>query len=1018
MKKHISLLLIVATVLTTLFSNTVFAAFPDVDESNSYYKSILTLQSLGIIDGDDNGKFNPTNQITRGEFTKMLICAMGYGDLTTEPTEFSDLSDHWAKCYIKTAYDMKIVDGFDDGTFKPNDKVTYEQVLKMMVCAIGYQVNAEDKGGYPGGYISQADELGMTKGVKNQANNEPALRQVVAQVVYNSLEVKKQETQNNGKDLVVTSKTLLSDNLKAYRLRGTLVGVETNTTNECTVTLNNYQLAIKADDGTETIIDFQNFSSQMTAGELAKNLGQYMNVYYKQESSTADKELLAVDMETTSNTSYEVSYSDIIEYDGSTLKYYLPNSSTKKTLKVDAQSVTVRYNGQTLDAGKEYPIKPGSTTMVTKDEAVLKWLNPNDENFIYGDVKLLDSGSTGNISVLEINDYKYMVALKAPTTTDYRLQNKLKAGSYLDLTPDKADKTVYVEKSGKEVAATAIAANDIVSYTESLETDSNGNPTLLKLYVCTNNKVAGKVTSISESQLKINIAGKEYDMAETFIADVLAKEGKTISTNSEITAYTDKLGTVVYATVSAAEEIPYGYIANFAYDTGTDEATLYVHMPTVASKGTKAYKPASKVKISYTDGDNYVTKTTSNNDELEAALSTSAENSSKEKVDGKNVENATYSQIARIKVNGSGEVSEIICLDNTKNSKQNEDASLIANYYPTKKYYYTSNSFKESSSGSTLFSINSKTLVIYVPQNRNDRDSYAKRAASSSTFTNTGSYYVEAFDVNSSKVANVILLYGSAGSVKNADHNTNVSVVGESPSQYYDSDEDKTVQQISFYTASNDAKEWITANDSDFADVVPGDVLQFGYDADNKIIDRQKVIDYADIKSVLDGTEMNDGELYNWNKEYSDWAANRNQKYVFDFRYQKNGTVTQSDIDGNTYFRTSSNGLIYNQAVMCNVYNVSEDNGKTTMLVTKDGFDASTNEMKEDVKTEDPYTVTSSTKIIRMLDNGNEFSKYVEGTEAEITINDLKPADTYGADCSKVLVCAMSGTVKLIVIYD
>lgn len=1024
MKKHISLVLVAAMLLTTLFSNAVFAAFPDVETSNNYYKAILTLQNLGIVDGDDNGKFNPENQITRGEFTKMLICAMGYGGFTTEPTEFSDLKDHWARCYIKTAYDMKIVDGFDDGTFKPNDQVTYEQVLKMMVCAVGYQANGESKGGYPNGYISEADELGMTKGVKDQANNAPALRQVVAQVVYNSLEVNKQELQNNGKDLVVTNKTLLNDNLKAYKLRGTLVGVETNITNDCNSTLNKFQMAIKGDDGVETILDFQNYSSQMSASELAKYLGQYMNVYYKQESSTADKELLIVDMETTSNTSYTVSYNDIIEYDGKTFKYYLPDSSTRKTLKVDADSVTVRYNGQTLDAGKSYPIKPGSSTIVTKDEAVLEWLNPKNENFIYGEITLLDSGSTGDINILEINDYKYMVALKSPSTSDYRLQSKLKTGSYLDLTPDKADKTVYIEKAGKQIAATGIAANDIVSYTENLETDSNGNATILNLYVCSNNKVTGNVSSINESSLKITVAGKEYNMSSTFLKDVLAKEGKSITTGSDITAYTDKLGTIVYATISAAEEVPYGYIANFAYDPGNDDATMYVCMPTLASKGTKSYKTASKVRISYTNSNGeYVTETVTSNDDLASALEASAAYNNGDKGKGiysKEPENTTYSQIARVKVNSSGEVSEIVCLNNTMADKQNEDTNSIAKSYPLEKYYYSSNAFKKSQSDSTLFSINSKTLVIYVPQNRNDRDSYAKRAASSATFSNGGTYWVEAYDVNSSRVSNILILYGTSGSVKNVEKSTNISVVGETPSQYYDSAEDKTVQKVSFYTASNTIKEWVTADDKEFADVVPGDVLQFGYDADNKIMGKKKVIDYSDIKSVLNGETFDvDGtsEIYNWNKTYTDWKANRNQKYVYDFRYPKSN-VTQTLIDDNKYFETSSNGRVYTQACMYNVYDVTVDGTTTKLLVTKDGFNADTKQMRsqEELTVED-YTITSSTKLIRMEDNENEFSKFVEGTQTELTVNDLKPASEYGADCSKVLVCTMNGTARMIVVY-
>ena len=207
-------------------------------------------------------------------------------------------------------------------------------------------------------------------------------------------------------------------------------------------------------------------------------------------------------------------------------------------MKVDASTVTVRYNGQTLEAGKTYTIesKSGtSTKTVTKEEAVMEWFDPNSEYFIYGDVTMTDSGSNGEISLLSINDYEVMIALKTPVTTDYRLQNKLITGDYLDLNPHQVDKDVYIEKNGKAAQATSISANDIVSYTESLDGAT------LNLYINTDNKITGAVTSINTSDYKITIGGTEYNLGKTCLDDVYAKEGKNITTNSNITAYTDKL---------------------------------------------------------------------------------------------------------------------------------------------------------------------------------------------------------------------------------------------------------------------------------------------------------------------------------------------------------------------------------------------------------------------------------------------------------------------------------------------
>ena len=1030
MKKHISLALAITIVITTLFTNVVFASFPDVTTENRYYNAILTLQSLKVIDGDEKGNFNPTNQITRAEFTKMLVCAMGYGDFTTEPTEFSDLSDHWAKCYIKTAYDLTIVNGFDDGTFKPDDPVTYEQALKMMVCALGYEIDALGKGSYPDGYISQASELKIDQSIVDQQYKDPALRQVIAQLVYNSLEVKKQEKTNNG-SIEVTDKTLLNDNLKIYKLRGTLVGVEDNTTNDCTVALNQFQINILDDSGAENVIDMYEYSSQMSVAEMAKLLGNYINVYYKQASAIDDKELVIVDAETTKNTTYEVSYEDIIEYDGSTLKYFLPNSSTRKNLKVKSGEVTVRYNGQTLEAGMSYTIESKDGTeskSVTKEEAIMEWLNPESKYFVYGDVSMIDSGSTGEINILAINDYDVMIALKTPVTTDYRLQNKIVTGDYLDLNPNQVDKKIYIEKNGKEVQATSISANDIVSYTESL------NGEILNLYINTDNKVTGDVSSVNTTEYKIRIGSEEYNLGRTCLDDVYAKEGKSITTNSNITAYMDKLGTVVYATVNTADEIPYAYIANLGMDLGTDEANITVFTPSTSNKGAKRYSLASKVKISSMVDGEYVTKTYTSNEEIANALQASAAYNNDDinyasdiYGSGKTPANTDYSQIARVKINSAGEVSEIIALDNTKDSKQNEDTQVVAKYHPLKKYYYTSNSFKENSKGSTLFSMNSKTLVIFVPQDRNSKDDYAKKAASSATFTSGQSYWVEAYDVNSSRYSNVIILYGTSGSITDVTRTTDISIVSATPSQYYDTESGETVQKVSFFTASNSDKEWITSDATEFADVQIGDVLQFGYDADKKIQKRSKVIDYADIKTVLDGqttsvTYTNGEEstqieeVFNWGEEIEQNEEGRYQKYKFDFRFPKTSVSVPSDDYYVTYTSSTYGEIPYTQACMYNVYNVLTDSNK--LQVTKEGFDSTTGQMRDaELVDIEEYTISSSTKIIRLESNGTGFSKYVEGTETELSISDLQAATDYGKDCSKVLICARTGSVKLIVIY-
>ena len=164
MKKRFSMLIALAMILTSLVpSFTASAAFSDVDDSNSYVEAISTLSTLQVINGYEDGSFQPEKEITRAEYTKMIVYMLGMDSFTTPITTFTDVPEsHWANAYIKTAFDMGIINGFDDGTFRPDAPVTYEQALKMLVCTLGYEAYAEVAGGYPNGYRAQAEDLDLT----------------------------------------------------------------------------------------------------------------------------------------------------------------------------------------------------------------------------------------------------------------------------------------------------------------------------------------------------------------------------------------------------------------------------------------------------------------------------------------------------------------------------------------------------------------------------------------------------------------------------------------------------------------------------------------------------------------------------------------------------------------------------------------------------------------------------------------------------------------------------------------
>lgn len=161
--------------------------FPDVSPDAPYAEAVLTLTEMGILAGDDLGNFNPDKTITRAECSAVICRLMGVEDealQSNSETIFDDVSSSsWAAGYVSTAADLGIIDGYGDRKFGPSDPVTYAQMAKMLLCAWGYQEEAEAQGGYPTGYLNIANELGIFDGLSVTGNgSSPAPRSAVAQM--------------------------------------------------------------------------------------------------------------------------------------------------------------------------------------------------------------------------------------------------------------------------------------------------------------------------------------------------------------------------------------------------------------------------------------------------------------------------------------------------------------------------------------------------------------------------------------------------------------------------------------------------------------------------------------------------------------------------------------------------------------------------------------------------------------------------------------------------------------------
>lgn len=180
MKKILSIILICLQLLT-------ITAFADGIQLTDAQKE--DLYNLGIMTGDENGDLRLNDNITRAEAAKM-ICVAGNINLPSNTGEkiFDDVAaDHWAYQYIYAVKENKIINGDGNGNFNPENNITNEEIVKMIVCLLGYGEMAEQQSGYPAGYTATASRIGITSNL-NLKTKTPATRNDVAIMISNALD--------------------------------------------------------------------------------------------------------------------------------------------------------------------------------------------------------------------------------------------------------------------------------------------------------------------------------------------------------------------------------------------------------------------------------------------------------------------------------------------------------------------------------------------------------------------------------------------------------------------------------------------------------------------------------------------------------------------------------------------------------------------------------------------------------------------------------------------------------------
>ena len=193
MKKRVfSLLLaLVLTLSAAAIPASAAESFSDVTDKKTA-QNVEVLRLLGVIEGNGAGQFNPYAQLTRAEFSKMVVMLIGKGNEAMRyrtVTIFPDVrASHWAAGYINLAVrqtEPKLLAGTPDGTFQPERAITYGEAVTILMRVLGYA--DKDTGGvWPDSYIDLAKSAGVSNGVE-LAGNAAITRAQAAQLFVNVL---------------------------------------------------------------------------------------------------------------------------------------------------------------------------------------------------------------------------------------------------------------------------------------------------------------------------------------------------------------------------------------------------------------------------------------------------------------------------------------------------------------------------------------------------------------------------------------------------------------------------------------------------------------------------------------------------------------------------------------------------------------------------------------------------------------------------------------------------------------
>ena len=443
-----------------MFAGAAFTDQADIKATDA----VNMLSSLGVITGYTDGSYQPNKVVTRAEMAKMIFVVRNNkiddSAYQSNYSKLTDISNHWAKGYIKFCESQGIIAGKGNNKFDPDSPVTGVEAAKMLLVVAGYDT---DKAGLTGAAwrtntLKYAGAAGILDDV-NAALEQGLPRQYAAQMIYNTLDTNRVKWSKDSEsfDDVLNGgvkETVGHAYMGLTKTTGTLVSISKDA-----LTLDS---VIAADSDA---VDYAgNYETQFTkvSEDYSDLLGQRVKVLFKDGKTNS---VLGV-YPTSDNTVYNTLLNGV-EKDG-------------KKIKFDGKSYSVETTGIKVYVDGALQLKADKKTVDLKSVADF------DNDFKAG--TSLISGRVNRTSADEVifvdSDDNGKIDTAIVTTV-----NTAKA-TYVSSSEIVAGNTTY--KFEDENIADDIAKNDYVVITENLYDDCKD---IVKATKLSGVKVTGTKTS-------------------------------------------------------------------------------------------------------------------------------------------------------------------------------------------------------------------------------------------------------------------------------------------------------------------------------------------------------------------------------------------------------------------------------------------------------------------------------------------------------------------------------------------